>query len=140
MPINVVCVTNDVDYDILEEEWKDEFLSGIKISVDPLEDDIELDSRLEEHMDVTHISRVTNTVKTDMFKPMKGKGISQENSTGVIKPKNIITVLDDGIFDALDEDWPSTQHLIKPSDANISTAVYNRSKTIIKIDIDKIEL
>lgn len=140
VPINIVCVTNDVDYDILEEEWKDEFLSGIKISVDPLEDDIELESRLEEHMDVTHISRVTNTVKTDMFKPMKGKVIPQENSTGVIKPKNIITVLDDGIFDALDEDWSSTQHLIKPSDANISTAVYNRSKTIIKIDIDKIEL
>ena len=59
-------------------------------------------------MDVTHISRVTNTVKTDMFKPMKGKGISQENLLGVIKPKNIITVLDEGIFDALDEDWSST--------------------------------
>lgn len=140
VPINIVCVTNDIDYDILEEEWKDEFLSGIKISVDPLEDGIELDSRLEEHMDVTHISRVTNTVKTDMFKPMKGKGISQENSTGVIKPKNIITVLDEGIFDVLDEDWSATQYIIKPSDANISTAVYNRSKTIIKIDIDKIEL
>ena len=139
-PKNIITVLDDGIFDILGEEWKDEFLSGIKISVDPLEEGAELDSRLEEYMDVTHISRVTNTVKMDMFKPMKGKGTSQENSTGVIKPKNIITVLDDGIFDALDEDWSSTQYLIKPSDVNINTAVYNRSKTIIKIDIDKIEL
>ena len=140
IPVNIVTVTNDADYDILDEKWKDEFISNIKISVDPLEEPVELDSSLDEHMSVVNISKTQSKVTSGIYKPITGQGFEIEKPIEILKPRNIVSVLDDTTYDVLYEDWSSSMYFIKPKDAIIVTSTLNRTKTIMKVVVDKIEL
>ena len=140
VPVNIVTVTNAEDYDILDEEWKDEFISGVKIKVDTLEDGIEIDTVLEEHIVTTNLMLTPNTVTSDMMEPIKGNAYQLENKGVVLRPTNIVTLLDDSTYDIKYEDWSNPVNVVKPADGEIKLSTLNRSSTKIKIVIDEIEI
>ena len=137
IPINMVTVL-DTCYDILDEEWKDEFIHGVKLSAIPLEDEVVIDSEIEHYNVITNISKNRTNNNITSMEYITGSYGNIVKTDIVNKPVNIINVLDENTYDILDEDFTDTIFTIKPNDVKINTSFVQRTKTKMIFTIDDI--
>ena len=137
IPINIVTVL-DTCYDILDEEWKDEFIHGVKLSAIPLEDEVVIDSEIEHYNTITNISKNRTNNNITSMEYITGSYGNIVKTDIVNKPVNIINVLDENTYDILDEDFTDTIFTIKPNDVKINTSFVQRTKTKMIFTIDDI--
>lgn len=139
-PINYIVVQGECNYDILDEEWKDEFISGVKIEVLPLEDEINMDSVFGDFISNTAVSVGNgNMPEVSSMKNMSGKYFNYDINNKVI-PTNLITVVDEDNYDILDEDFTDIVKEIKPNDVELSNYTLSSTKVVMKFNLPKIEL
>ena len=137
IPINMVTVL-DTCYDISDEEWKDEFIHGVKLSAIPLEDEVVIDSEIEHYNVITNISKNRTNNNITSMEYITGSYGNIVKTDIVNKPVNIINVLDENAYDILDEDFTDTIFTIKPNDVKINTSFVQRTKTKMIFTIDDI--
>lgn len=105
IPINFISIAKTIDYDILDEKWRDIFIKNVKMVANPLEDKTYNLEATKEQDSILSISLSSKLVNVYGMKPITGDYSSYSLFSTYNKPTNFISISDLKDYDILSEDW-----------------------------------
>lgn len=105
LPINFISIAKTIDYDILDETWRDIFIKNVKMIADPLENKIYNLEATKEQDSILSISLSRKLTTVYSMKPIAGDYSSYSLFSNYNKPTNFISITDLKDYDILTEDW-----------------------------------